>query len=211
MLKQFLNLLFPQKCIECKKEEGLLCQSCYQKIYFSPYLFEIENKLPVYLAMRKSLLLKKMVHRFKYDFKEEIGDLFGTFLLKTLITFKNDFSNTIFVPIPIHYSKKFSRGFNQTELLSNYLSKKTKALSVNLLFRTKCGLVQAGLSREERFNNVKDIFTINQSVFVPTYISKEIILIDDIVTTGATLENASLVLKKQGFKKIEALAICHGL
>lgn len=211
MIKALLNLLFPQKCIGCRAEEGLLCKRCYQDIGFSPYLSIEKSKFLVYFATRKNLLLKKIIHRFKYNYKEEVGEVLGELLFKALSFFKKNFDDIVFVPIPIHYSKKYSRGFNQTEILSDYLSKKTNCPAMNLILKTRSGLVQASLCRKERILNVKNAFVINQKILKSSDLSKKIILIDDIMTTGATLENAYLVLKKSGFIDIEALVLCHGL
>ena len=111
--------------------------------------------------------------------------------------------------VPIHRRKKALRGYNQSELMSSYVSKKMNIpLLNNHLIKNKWTLDQNKLGKIERKNNLKDSFkTINSEEFK----GKEILLIDDIITTGATMEECGRTLMENGAKKIYGLALASSM
>lgn len=111
----------------------------------------------------------------------------------------------IFVPIPIHSNKQRTRGYNQAEVLANELGKRFGIPVQNLLTRSVDTKSQFKLSKEERKQNVKGIF----SLASPIPKDRVFILMDDVVTTGSTLKEAAKVLKKAGAKEVFGLAFAQ--
>lgn len=155
---------------------------------------------------------KKLVYQYKFqpflsDLRIVLGELFYEGLLSQEQFFHALTKESIFVPIPLHKSKKLQRGYNQVELLSKELSKRFGNPTQLLLKRTKYTLPQFGLDKRKRLENIKDAF-----VFSDRSIGKEktIFLIDDVVTSGATFAEAAEVLKKQGYQNVYGLALAHG-
>ena len=210
-INYLLDFLFPPRCIGCNNNDYLLCENCREKLVFSPYKTDYINNLDcTYISCKSSPLLKTIIHRFKYSYKEELGNILGDLLSNTLKV-HNISENYILVPIPLHISRKFWRGFNQAELLAKMISKKRSIPVKNLLKRNKKTHSQAKLKRIDRINNLKNAFFLRSSFSKIDLINKKIILVDDIATTGATFESAAQALRNEGFKEIYGLAICRGL
>jgi ComF family protein len=112
-----------------------------------------------------------------------------------------DFKNSVLVPIPMYWKKKNRRGFNQAEVMCKSISEKTGIPRCNLIKRIRDTKTQVGLSKESRINNVRDAFIIDHVRFSEIS-SKTIILIDDVFTTGSTLEQCARVLKENGVSKV---------
>ena len=111
----------------------------------------------------------------------------------------------IIIPVPMHKIKKLERGYNQTEILSEDLAKNLNVLyNKNILVKVVNNKRQSSLSEKERHKNIKNVFKIKNSDKIK---NKKIILVDDICTTSATLEECSKVLKVAGAKEILALVI----
>jgi len=112
----------------------------------------------------------------------------------------------VLCPVPLHWSRYIDRGFNQSTLIAHFLSRNT-ALSVHsLLRRVRNTGHQAWRTREDRLHAMDDAFVVRRNVAVPKYV----VLIDDIVTTGATLHACATVLQKAGVQRVDAWVIARG-
>jgi len=120
-------------------------------------------------------------------------------------------SNPLIVPIPLHYRRSNYRGFNQAELIAQIIAEATLNKSnADYLLRTKKAKSQVDMeSKEERLKNIKDVFKV-PSTASKQLSDKTIILIDDICTSGATLNEAAKVLKENGVKKVIGLVVARG-
>ncbi|MGB9763417.1 MAG: ComF family protein [Minisyncoccia bacterium] len=232
----FLDLLFPWQCIFCKKESDNpypLCINCYQKIslnqeFICPYCNKIITKSHHHDFKKKNLfihilgiatsyqnpIVKNTIHAFKYNnlisLSLPLSKLMIEFLKQSLY-FQNLLSqqkqNLIIISVPLNYFKKLKRGYNQVELLAKQISLAFQIPYYDkILIRIKNNLPQVNCSYKERFLNVKDIFQINQN-FVPLIKNKTILLIDDVYTTGATLNEAAKILKQNGAQRIIGLVL----
>jgi ComF family protein len=231
----FLDLLFPIRC-HVYGEEGLwLCQSCFRKI---PLIKQ--DKCPLCLkASQKGFLcfsclkrnplerillasdyrnsvLKETIHIFKYESIRDLAEPLGVLLVETLHRDNLDFNTStldfIIIPIPLHKSRLRERGFNQAELLAKVVGEKLKLKTVNILERKKFLLPQTDLkdSRKRR-ENVRGVFSLNPDKSLRNLIRySHLILVDDVITTGATIQEAARILKKAGAQKIWALALARG-
>src|SRR5581483_7045621 len=112
----------------------------------------------------------------------------------------------VLVPIPLHGSKLHKRGYNHAALLANYLAIELHLQSVELLTRTKPTLSQYGLNRVQRLENIKGAFALKK---VHIEVPRSVLLVDDIVTTGATFSEAAKVLKRGGVKQVFGIALAR--
>lgn len=178
---------------------------------------------------------KEMIHNFKYnsvlDLKEKLGKMLSnaykqSFRAKRGITdeYRNwhspeillasrrlaqDDNNTIITFVPLHPARFARRGYNQAEILAEVVSQRLKIPSLNLLRKVKNTKRQVGMVGRKRRQNLKGVFRIRNSK-KPEIKGKKIIIIDDIATTGATLNECAKVLKEAGAKEVWGLVIALG-
>ncbi len=152
--------------------------------------------------------IKKLIHELKYSQAQYVAkDLIKIALLHNETS--EFLKEAIVVPVPIGKIRKMTRGYNQTEVLARTIQKIAPELNtktVNLLKRIKNTSTQTRLDRNERIKNMHNAFAINTSVALPTRHSK-IVILDDVITTTATINECAKVLKKAGFKNIFVFSI----
>lgn len=145
------------------------------------------------------------IHKFKYGRNISIGDALGSFMAG--FSFPDfDFSEySLLLPVPLHVERLRERGFNQSLLLAKKLGKKYKLpVSFSLLKRCKSTLSQTGLNKNEREKNIKGAFVVTDREKLA---GKSIILIDDVYTTGATINECARLLLKAGAQEVAALTL----
>ncbi len=215
-LKQaLLNLFFPIHCLSCKQEGAWLCRDCLatvtlREIQVCPVCRQVKQELgqTCQSCRNKTALqgifvvseagqknLRKLVHHFKYNSFSEISTVIGSLFLRN---FTNSFLSTqdiILIPVPLHPRRERWRGFNQATLLAYFLGSYTNLKVItNLLLRTRFTKPQMKLKRQDRLDNLKDAFELHGTIEK----HKTYLLIDDILTTGSTLEACAKVLKQAG-------------
>ena len=166
-----------------------------------------------------SPLLKKAIHSFKYlrvkDLGGELAEKIAS-VLPTLLMLPEKYrpadpnpnpNSPILCPVPLHWTRKFQRGFNQAELLAEVLSRKTGWPVISLLKRTRATGHQAHRSRPERFSSMENVFHYDRTKGAPPHC---VLLVDDVFTTGSTLDNCAKELKKAGVKYVAGLVIAQG-
>ncbi len=208
MIEKILNILFPKMCLNCGKQgEGYLCSSCFLKSNFKFKIIPVKNKhynYLIYLGKYKNEIRRKMLD-FKFYNKAFINEYFLEFLLKNknICAFLKNFD--LIIPVPMFKTKKLKRGYNQTELLGKNLSKKLELEYLeDVLVKIKENRTQSLVLKNERKQNVKNVFKIENPFYIK---NKKIILVDDIYTTGATIDECTKLLKKSGVKEILVLVI----
>lgn len=142
----------------------------------------------------------------KYKFRPEI---FSTITSQILDCFpdKNFPSNALLIPIPLHFFRKQRRGFNQSQIIAQTLHTAFEEYEVcDLLIRVKNTAQQARCTEKKRQQNIKDAFSINKKIILPNK-TTPLVLIDDVVTSGATLIEAKKILQACGYKNISALTL----
>jgi ComF family protein len=233
MKARILNLLFPPQCLNCDARvptHGTLCLACWQQIHFIsepmchacglPFDYDIgENALcapclnerPLYLQARATFRYdehsRKLITRFKYSDQTQLAEIYGAWLAKAggQLLAQTD----IIIPVPLHYFRFVHRRFNQSALLANILSKKTGIRHIpNALKRSRQTTPQTGLTRKQRETNVKGAFTINNR-YASTIKGKNILLIDDVITTGSTIEQCTKTLLKSGAAQVNVLTLAR--
>jgi ComF family protein len=218
LLDQFFDLLFPKKCLACKKEGRAFCAECRGKIPLETSPFASDT---ISVWQYDHPILQKTLWKLKYRGKQELAhDLAESLydkLMETLAEnelFANPAGNIneryILIPIPIHKNRQKERGYNQSELLAKELAlldPSLFALETNVLKKSKETPSQVSVkNREQRLRNIHGSFTVTH----PKKISgKNIIVVDDVTTTGATLAEARKVLRKAGVKSVLCLTLAH--
>lgn len=215
-----LNTLFPPVCAFCKSEGDFLCKNCVHKISkkrVPPFSCKNESEFKnlkglIYgVGYAENPIIKVALRQFKYKFNQELADYFSEILSEKIgeLSMTSDRS-IILIPIPLHKKRLNERGFNQSEVLANHLAKQCPEVQVlNLLLRDRYTGQQAKLDRESRHKNLQNAFSLNKK-FVHKYSSKNLyFIIDDVCTTGATIESGAGVLKKNGFEKIYGLVVAR--
>jgi competence protein ComFC len=227
----FLDLIFPKQCLDCGIEGSYLCISCFKKIKLNDknYCVFCKKELLNFdqcencfnLGLKKVFVatdynqpvIQDLLHNLKYNYTEEIGSILAEILqkiikennLNTKLGF--DRKNVILMPIPLHKKRYLQRGFNQTKLIADHLHKELLVPVKQLLIRNKNTETQVKMNRQERLVNLKNAFEIINEQEVDK--QKNIILIDDVVTTGSTLSECALVLQRNGYKNIYGLVVAQ--
>jgi ComF family protein len=235
---EFLSdLLFPTECLNCseskgqKNPTGFLCNSCFNSIEVYNWLFcpicqqKLRGTKPCPFHKYQSPLtgvgiatdyqnplVRRLIWSFKYDFIEELAKPLSALL-------KNYFESAIkenlvswqtyeLVFLPLHPWRERWRGFNQAKILAENLSEKIGLPVVKGLERKSLRKPQMEIgSRKERFENIKGSFVICKNY---SFENKNIILVDDVLTSGATLREAAKTLKNAGAKSVVGLVLARG-
>ena len=194
--KCILKIIYPSegKCIICNKDgyEGI-CNSCLKEITFC-------NNSDLCIGYYKGVL-KKLILLLKYKSDFEAGEILTDLLADKLKGISKDYYLTY---IPIGKISLEKRRFNQCEYIANELGIKLGLKVVNTLKRVKETKVQKTLKREERLENLKNAFGIINEDFIR---GRKFILIDDVMTTGATLYEGKKVLESMGAKEVTLLCV----
>ncbi|HIE16455.1 MAG TPA: ComF family protein [Bacteroidales bacterium] len=212
------DLFYPRICQVCGKklylQEEILCTECiYDMPRINSYLtsenqvkniftgrFPVENAAAL-LFFKKGSAYRKLIHKLKYKKKPEIGIYLGHLLAEDI----NINNINYIVPVPLHHRKKKIRGYNQSEMFAQGISEILNIpIDTQTLIRSSFTQTQTQKTRYERWENVKSVFTITDK---KKFQDKHILLVDDIITTGATLEGCSLALLKIKSIKISIAAI----
>lgn len=198
-----MHLFFPHNCLGCGtdvlSEKSLLCLRCHSSLPYTGY--EIIENNPIENIFRgritlkaatsqfyfsKGHLIQHLIHQLKYKGNKEVGEWLGALMGKSLLQ-SSRFSNIDYlVPLPLYADKEFKRGFNQSEIICNGMSTAMQVpVLVKNVIRQRYTDTQTKKHRAERWKNVEGSFAVkNPSVLH----GKNILLVDDVITTGATLE-----------------------
>ena len=223
MINDFFNIIFPKLCAACNhtllKNEKVICTKCVFELPKTNY--HLDNNNPInkvfwgrinlemasaYYHFSKGSKVQQLLHQLKYKGNQKVGEKIGelyAFELKSQEIYKNiDF----IVPVPLHKKKLKKRGYNQSESFAKGLSKVLKApINNSELFRKVDSKTQTKKTRYKRWENVGDIFGVKEQ---NTLKNKTILLVDDVVTTGATIEASAKVLIENGCKVIVVAIAC---
>jgi ComF family protein len=209
-----LNILYPPKCPYCKtliEQHGAWCPSCLSTILAVREINVMEHRLKSLNSCRVVCEYTGGLKRIIHDMKFRRQKKYGIYLIWLLTNSKlpHDLSIIDYViPVPLHTDRLQERGYNQTEVIFKEWSRKQKLLwAPDLLVRDKHTIPQWELTLAKRRENIKGAFLITRPEMVK---DKHILLVDDIITTGITLDECAKVLKKSGAASVHGLAVASG-
>jgi len=213
MFRFFLDALFPRRSVG-GKAGAWVTGSELRQMYSFPMVLErgvLEgrgcrsiDRIVSATSLKISPLLRHALHRFKYGRVPGMGERLGLLLLHAL-PLLGDTSTAVLCPVPLHWTRAFHRGFNQSAVLAQLLSDYSSLPVRTLLRRKRATGFQARRDREQRVHALLDVFT-SDARDVPAHV----ILIDDVSTTGATLDACAAALKKAGVERVEGLVVAIG-
>lgn len=207
-----LDLVYPRYCISCQKPGTVLCSGCLCTFdfYFLPVRLQLEpNYIDQYLvAARLEGIVRKMVHQLKYAGVKELAKVAGEILYQCTEWPDADCVTSV----PLHPVRYGERGYNQAEVMARSFAVSARMPYLELLKRTANTPHQAQQqTREDRAENIEDYFALRSELAAQkTLVGTHIILIDDVCTTGITLNHCAKVLKSAGCSTITALTLAHG-
>lgn len=204
-----LNLLFPRHCIGCGMKNEILCRQCINRIDY-PTLHEFNN---IFAATDyNDEIAKKAIWLLKYRKIRCLAEPLAELMRQRLSPHVKYSVFNIIIPIPLSKKRLEERGFNQSELIAKHFASKSGfeniQIRADILYKIKETPTQVSIkNRQERLNNINDSFAVKNPELIK---DKNIILIDDVTTTGATIKEARKILKENGAKKIIALVAARG-
>jgi competence protein ComFC len=212
LLHDFIGLFFPKVCCACDnvllKNEETICTRCLVSLPRTNFHLHRDNPVAelfwgriiiqsatAFLYFSKAGRVQHLIHNFKYHGKLEVGRMLGKMFgedLKKSDQFRNLDG---IVPVPLHWSKQKARGFNQSEVFGREMAAALKVAFINdALVREKATATQTKKTRFERWQNVNYVFRLARPEKIR---GKHILLVDDVVTTGATIEASAGILLEQ--------------
>lgn len=213
-LKPLLDFILPQSCILCRKEiqRGMICDNCLDYLpLVNPPVCRLCGR-PIMKGTHCSFCrgesstdhgrawmlfippADKVIHHFKYGRKTRLADLLGR-AMAGIVRADHILSRAdIITPIPLHWWKRTRRGYNQSNILSRIISMETGIRLEYFLRRVRNTRTQTRLSTEQRRENVRNAFALSDGCVQ----DKKILLIDDVLTTGATVNECARLLKERG-------------
>jgi ComF family protein len=226
LLDDFISLLYPRLCYACGdyllRNEKLFCTECYVLIPRTNFHLEEENpvaqlfwgrcmieKATAFSFYNKGSRIRNLIHSLKYKGIQEVGFELGRIYGNTLKS--NGFTTGIdlIIPVPLHPSKRRKRGFNQSDLISAGLSEATGIpMDTDSLIRISVSDTQTKRSRYERWTNVEGIFRITEP---ENLTGRHILLIDDVITTGSTIESCTNELLTVEGVRVSVVALAYAV
>jgi ComF family protein len=231
IFKFIKDIIAPKKCYSCFKEWLFLCEECYNKLYnfdeicyickshSENYIIHEKCKKSIYfdnilvLSHYKNNVIKKLVKDSKFHHKKDILEDFSIYLWELLTKYiSNEYwiiniEDFVIIPTPMYFLKKFTRWYNQAEILAQNISKNTGInYYKNIIKKSKNTKQQSSLTKEKRLKNLETVFKINNK-YLYRVNKKIIIIVDDVISTWTTINEISKILKNNWAQKIIWLCI----
>lgn len=217
MFHDLVNLFYPSLCQICEQEllknERVICVKCLHELPVISYLPNNENPVKkvfygrieieeafALLTFQKKGAVQKLIHQLKYRGQKDIGKYLGEWTGANLLESKNFSGVDVVIPVPLHKKKLKSRGYNQVEEFGREISKSLQIPYLdNVLLKTSLTTTQTIKARLARWGNIEESFVLANQDLIK---NKHVLLVDDLITTGSTLEACAAVLQKAGGVKI---------
>lgn len=214
---RLLDLLFPPRCVNCGKPGAALCADCFGsiKIIQPPFCLRCSNMLvsadascsdcrahphlitQIRAAAWHEGAVREAIHALKYNRRRDVAAPLANLLAPLCLS--RNLKPDLITSVPLHPERQRERGYNQAELLAEQTARIGRLPYVRLLERTRPTADQVGLNAQERRKNVQEAF---RAGTVHTLEGKHIVLIDDVCTTGATLDACSAALFARGAQAV---------
>lgn len=220
----FISLIYPRSCVCCDKlllkAEEFICNHCYVNLPRSHFEAESDSELDkifygriplqkagAFLLFEKSGKVQKILHSIKYNGNKALAERVGEWYGEKLKDISDFAKADCIIPVPLHAKKQKQRGFNQSEEFARGISKELNIPVINNhLVRTEFTSTQTKKSKAERWENVKDKFELLHPELLK---DKSILLVDDVITTGATLDACYQALSKAEGVKVSLVSMAY--
>lgn len=232
IIEGLFDLVFPPRCPVCNTivaDKALgVCAECFDELQFvaEPYCMKCGKPLErdgheycgdclskkhIYEEGRAALVyddnMSRSIYRFKYNSKAEYSRVYGRIIYERLKGKIHSWNAQALIPVPIHKSKLKKRGYNQATLIAKELSRYCNIpVNEHIVYRKIPTEVQKNLSATERENNLKKAFIVRKNVVK----LNTVIIVDDIYTTGSTIDAVARVLKAAGVEKVYYISLSIG-
>jgi len=224
--EDFISLLFPRLCYGCgnhlMRNESLICTECYVLIPRTNFHLKADNpvaqlfwgrcqieKAAAFSFYTKDSRIRKLIHQLKYKGIKEVGPELGRIYARSLLHSGFFEGIDIIIPVPLHPTKMRKRGFNQSDLISDGISAVSGIpLDTKILIRKTISATQTRKSRYDRWTNVEDIFRVT---YENKLAGRHILLVDDVITTGSTLEACANEILKVEDTKVSVVALAYAV
>jgi competence protein ComFC len=213
MLQLLLDLVFPRMSLSGEEGEWVTAEERRAMARFPMVLHAGElrehgmpslERLAAAAAYHRSPLLQRAVHLFKYRQIRGLEETLGSVLADAALSLR--VQDGVFCPVPLHWTRRFARGFNQSELLARRAGALLRCETLHLLRRVRPTGHQARRGRLERMSAMHGAFRLSFGAALP----RSVILVDDVCTTGATLEACAKALRQAGVEHVEAVVLALG-
>lgn len=209
--RQILNLFFPEYCVNCKEIGQILCNNCYEQCQFLTSLPEIRLEFnylnELYSCFQYSGPIQKLIKAFKYQSVISAANLAGEIIYHNSSLPKA----SLITAVPLHHTRERERGFNQSIIIAKSLAKFAQLQFAEVLTRVVNSTHQASIkNKERRLTHLKNHFAIKSDFELSTFKRQPIIIVDDVFTTGATLNECAKTLKENDWSTVYGLTFAHG-
>lgn len=227
----FFDTIFPKECISCKKEGGVICPGCATRAFvsvefvcpkcgkesfFGKTCVRCDDKTALgglfYASYYGNPLIRDAIYAWKYSFVEEMGDILGNIFLSQAERYRTIIDNLespVVQAVPLNRARLLWRGFNQADILAERLAAHFGYKKVEALLRHKKTIPQSEVDRDGRESNITNAFSVSPRLGDGLK-DKTVILVDDIFTSGSTMEECARVLKFAGAKEVWGFALAKG-
>lgn len=219
------DTIFPAYCLGCNVEGKFVCSTCYKTLDISGVfccpVCHLDNKTGApcnecaqkisidrhiaITAYHEDGLIGNMMHAFKYQYTQDIISVFEA-IIKDFLN-SHPLNVDIIIPVPLHKRRYVERGFNQAEILAQRVAIQLAIPMSNNVRRARYTRQQAKLNREERLKNLDSAFVVDDA---EKLVGKHILIVDDVFTTGSTLNECAKALREVGVGEITSFSIARG-
>ncbi|CAG7587209.1 hypothetical protein PEPTYR26121_00503 [Peptoniphilus tyrrelliae] len=183
-------------CGKIVKNYGL-CWDCSDLVNKNPtFYYDIDGLDNLIVASTYSGIMRRLIIDFKFKGKLAYGEIISEIMIEKLL--EKNLSEEVLTYVPMYKSRERKRGYNQSKILAENIAKKLDLRCVDVFEKVKDTKFQVGLKKDQREENLKNAFAVKN-------IPEEIIIVDDVITTGTTISELVKVAKKSGIKKVTAL------
>jgi len=224
--KNIVHLLYPEICAGCGSDlisgNNVICDDCVNEMPVTGFHLHQENPVEkifrgrisvagasAYTYFSKDSIVQNMLHGLKYRGNKDMGIQMGRMMGRALNSCEWNKSLLALVPLPLHFSKQKKRGYNQAEVICNGISQEMNIpVLTDIIERRKKTETQTRKSRTERWNNIESKFELKNGARMT---NKHVLLVDDVITTGATLEACGSELLKIDGLQLSIAAFAYTL
>lgn len=222
LFTDILSVFFPETCPGCKdylsEKENKICWKCFSELpFFDPVINHpvhqdiLGGRIPVrqlacLIRFSKENAIRNIMHSIKYEGRKDLAFWFGIKTGEKLL--KEEFRCDVLIPVPLHPEKLKQRGYNQAECIARGIAHVTGwKICTDVLLKSRNTKSQTKMNREQRMQNLKNSFILSEKYNLLS--GKEIAVVDDVLTTGATTEHVWMALKEIPGVKFSAIYLCH--